>query len=75
MSMETYTWTIQDLQSISASSLNISYNADGADTLSLTLLPEQYERLPLEALDRLTVTDGGRVVFSGIVPIGANCSD
>lgn len=73
--METYTWTIQDLQSISASSLNISYNADGADTLSLTLLPEQYERLPLEALDRLTVTDGGRVVFSGIVPIGANCSD
>ena len=73
--MATYTWTIEDLQTISASSLRINYSTDAADTLSLTLRPEQYERLPLEALDRLTVTDGERVIFSGIVPMSASCAE
>lgn len=73
--MANYTWSIQDLQALSTSSLSLSYSTDTADSLSLSLLPEQYERLPLAPLDRLTVTDGGRVVFSGIVPMEANCAD
>lgn len=72
--MAFYTWTIQSLQALSATSLQLTYNTDGADTLSLTLRPENYAELPLQALDRLTVTDGGRIVFSGLVPMGANCA-
>lgn len=72
--MAFYTWTIQDLQTLSATSLQLTYNTDGADTLSLTLRPENYAELPLQALDRLTVTDGERIVFSGLVPMGANCA-
>lgn len=73
--MEPQTIELSRLQELSATSLQLTYNTDGADTLSMTLRPEQYERLPLAALDRLTVTDGGRVMFSGIVPMEANCSD
>lgn len=72
--MASYTWTIQDLQTLSATSLQLTYNTDGADTMSLTLRPENYAELPLQALDRLTVTDGERVVFSGLVPMSANCA-
>ena len=72
--MASYTWTIQDLQTLSTTSLRLTYNTDAADTLSLTLRPENYAELPLQALDRLTVTDGDRIVFSGVVPAGCNCA-
>lgn len=72
--MAYYTWTIQDLQTLSATSLQLTYNTDAADTLSLMMRPENYAELPLQALDRLTVTDGERIVFSGLVPMGANCA-
>ncbi|MBQ8238889.1 MAG: hypothetical protein IJZ39_12190 [Oscillospiraceae bacterium] len=72
--MATYNWTVQELQAHAARSLEFSYNTDRPDTLNIELRPESYAKLPLVALDRLTVTEGGRVIFSGIVPIGANCA-
>ena len=72
--MEPQTIELSRLQELSATSLQLTYNADAADTLSLTLRPENYAELPLQALDRLTVTDGDRIVFSGVVPAGCNCA-
>ena len=72
--MEPQTIELSRLQELSATSLQLTYNTDAADTLSLTLRPENYAELPLQALDRLTVTDGERIVFSGVVPMGANCA-
>ncbi len=72
--MEPQTIEISRLQELSATSLQLTYNADAADTLSLTLRPENYAELPLEARQRLTVTDGDHIVFSGVVPAGCNCA-
>lgn len=74
MSATPITIDIHRLQQLSATSVQLTYNTDSADTLMLTLRPEDYAKLPLEARQRLTVTDGDRVVFSGIVPAGANCA-
>lgn len=73
--MTEYTWTMEELQGLCLSGLELSYQTDGADTLSLELRPENYAELPLAVGDRLTVTDGGQVVFSGLVPVGANCEE
>lgn len=67
-----YTWTIEDLQALSASSVQLTYNVDAPDSLSFVLMPDKYNELPLKKHDRLTLTDGGRVVFSGLVPMGGN---
>lgn len=72
--MASYTKTLSYLQQISATSAVFTYNVDAPDTLSLSIKPEHYGDLPLDIYDRLTVTDGDRVIFSGIVPVGANCA-
>lgn len=73
--MASYSWSVEDLQGLALGSLQLVYNADGADTLSFELTADKYAKLPLQPLDRLTVTDGGRVVFSGLVPQGASCEE
>lgn len=70
-----YTWDIAELQGLALRSLQFVYNVDGADTLSFELKPEKYGKLPLLPLDRLTVTEGERVVFSGLLPLGAACEE
>lgn len=70
-----YKWNIEELQALALTSLHFSYNTDAADILSFSLKPQDYAALPLEQFDRLTVTDGERVVFSGIVPQGANYAE
>lgn len=70
-----YDWTIDELQDVALTSLQFTYNVDSPDSLSFQLKPEHYyTELPLKPLDRLTVRQGDRVVFSGIVPLGALCA-
>lgn len=70
-----YKWNIDELQALALFSLHFSYNTDAADILLFRLKPQDYAALPLKQFDRLTVTDGERVVFSGIVPQGANYAE
>lgn len=72
--MSTYTKTIKQLAELSLKELVFTYNVDAPDTLQLELTRENYASLPFEPLDRLTVTQNGTVIFSGIVPLGANCA-
>ncbi len=68
-------WTIEKLQELALTSLQFTYNADSPDTLLFQLKPEHYyTELPLAPLDRLTVRQGNRIVFSGVVPLGATCA-
>ena len=61
------------LQELALNSLQLSYNTDSPDTLNVTLAPEVYEaEIPLKPGARLTVMDGGTVIFSGALQSGAN---
>ena len=66
--------SISQLAELSLRDLVITYNVDAPDTLQLVLSPELYAGLPFEPFDRLTLVKDGATVFSGIVPIGANCA-
>lgn len=64
---------ISNLQKLALNSLQLSYNADSPDTLSVTLTPEVYDsELPLKPGAHLTVTEGETVIFSGTLQTGAN---
>lgn len=66
--------TIERLQELCTQSVTISYNADAADVLSMQMKPEAYTELGFSYGDRLTLTEGERVVFSGVLASGAGYS-
>lgn len=66
----THTLTIAQLQELSTSSVVLTYNTDSADILSATMLPETYSQLGFSYGDRLILTEGERIVFSGTIQSG-----
>lgn len=72
---------IEKLQELCTQSVTISYNTDSADVLSIQMKPDKYAELvkllypdsdekTLQYGDRLTLKDGERVVFSGVLSSG-----
>lgn len=69
--MKTHALDIEALQALCCQSVNIVYNTDAADVLTLQMKTAEYADIGIAYGDRLTVTEGERVVFSGIVASGA----
>lgn len=63
--MSIHDLTIEDLQLSMAQSVNLTYNCDAADQLSMSFTPAQLAELGLAAGDRINLTVEGRRVFSG----------
>ena len=71
---------LANLQELALDTLQFNYNVDAPDTLSLSVTPEVYDEqltlpeadrmLPVSPGERLTVSEGGEVVFSGTLPTG-----
>lgn len=69
--MKTHVFNIEQLQELCCQSVNITYNTDAADVLSMQVKPESYAALDVVYGDRLTINEGDRIVFSGLVSSGA----
>jgi hypothetical protein len=72
--MATHTLERSRLQELSTNSATITYNTDAPDSLTFSLLPGDLASLPLFPHDRIILTDGGNVIFSGIIPASVNVS-
>lgn len=72
--MTTHDFTIAELQAKCSQSLSVTYNVDAPDTLELAFKPAVYSSLGIEPGHRITLTDGGRIVFSGTVMTGSTHS-
>ena len=77
--MNTYQYNIEELSALGVTAATLSYRADAADELSLSIIPSAYgASFPWQALDRVEIfaTVGGERcrVFSGVVPVRAGVS-
>lgn len=63
----THTLTLADLSNLAATTAQINYNVDSADTLTFDILPEAYTKFAFAYGDRITITRDGSRVFSGMV--------
>lgn len=72
--MTEHNFTLDQLRSMAAATLDIHYSCDAPDTLTVDLKPEAYASIDISPGDRLTIRHEGRVIFSGIIPAGLSYS-